>query len=58
MPYSEKLVDRIRIALIHVPKVEEKKMFRGVTFMVDNKMCISVGPERIMCRIDWDQWHF
>jgi len=52
MPYSEKLADRIRIALIDVPKVEEKKMFRGMTFMVDDKMCISVGPDRIMCRVD------
>lgn len=54
MPYSEKLADRIRIALMDmgVPKVEEKKMFRGLTFMVDDKMCISVGPDRIMCRVD------
>jgi TfoX/Sxy family transcriptional regulator of competence genes len=52
MPYSEKLADRIREALVDVPKVREKEMFSGVTFMVDDKMCISVGPERIMCRID------
>lgn len=54
MPYSEKLADRIRIALLDkgVPRVEEKKMFRGVTFMVDDKMCISVGEDRIMCRVD------
>jgi len=54
MPYSEKLADRIRIVLLDmgVPKVEEKKMFRGLTFMVDDKMCISVGPDRIMCRVD------
>ncbi|HEY8969194.1 MAG TPA: TfoX/Sxy family protein [Puia sp.] len=54
MPYSEKLADRIRIALMDmgVPRVEEKKMFRGLTFMVNDKMCISVGPDRIMCRVD------
>jgi hypothetical protein len=52
MPYSEKLADRIRIALMDIPNVEEKKMFRGMTFMVNDKMCISVGPDRIMCRID------
>jgi hypothetical protein len=27
-------------------------MFRGVTFMVNGKMCISVGEDRIMWRID------
>jgi TfoX/Sxy family transcriptional regulator of competence genes len=52
MPYSEKLADRIREALVEVPKVKEKVMFSGITFMVDEKMCISVGPDRIMCRID------
>jgi TfoX/Sxy family transcriptional regulator of competence genes len=51
MPYDEKLADRIRIALEDVPHVEEKKMFRGVTFMVNDKMCISVSADRLMCRI-------
>ncbi len=27
-------------------------MFRGVTFMVNDKMCISEGDDKIMCRID------
>lgn len=27
-------------------------MFGGVAFMVDNKMCICVGDDDIMCRID------
>ena len=52
MSYSEKLADRIREALIEVPKVKEKVMFSGVVFMVDDKMCICVGPGWIMCRID------
>lgn len=52
MAYNEKLTNRIREALSHLPKVEEKKMFRGVTFMVDDKMCISVGDDEIMCRIN------
>lgn len=52
MAYNEKLTNRIRKALEHLPNVEEKKMFRGITFMVNGKMCISVGDTRIMCRID------
>ncbi|HWB24746.1 MAG TPA: TfoX/Sxy family protein [Chitinophagaceae bacterium] len=51
MAYDEKLAGRIRMALEDVPGVEEKKMFRGVTFMVNDKMCISVSAERLMCRI-------
>ena len=27
-------------------------MFGGITFMVRGRMCVSVGRERIMCRID------
>jgi len=52
MSYSEKLADRIRESLVEVPKVKEKVMFSGITFMVDDKMCICVRPDTIMCRID------
>ncbi len=40
------------MALSHLPKVEEKKMFGGLAFIVDKKMCITAGADRIMCRID------
>src|SRR6476646_2580115 len=52
MPYDEKLADRIREALAELPHIEEKKMFRGVTFMVNDKMCVSVSADELMCRID------
>src|ERR1051326_8198882 len=52
MAYNEKITGRIREALAHLPNVEEKRMFRGVTFMVNGKMCISAGDDKIMCRID------
>ena len=52
MAYNEELTNCIREALAGIAKVEEKRMFRGLTFMVDGKMCISVGDTRIMCRID------
>lgn len=52
MAYNEKLADRIREALSHLPKLEEKKMFRGVTFMVNGKMCVSVSGENLMVRFD------
>ncbi|HVW15573.1 MAG TPA: TfoX/Sxy family protein [Mucilaginibacter sp.] len=54
MAYDEKLADRVREALVDVPKVTEKKMFRGVTFMVDDKMCISVSGNELMLRLDPD----
>lgn len=52
MAYNEILTNRVRAALAHIPQVEEKKMFGSLAFMVDGKMCISVGKDRIMSRID------
>ena len=52
MAYNEQLAERLRKALAHLPNVEEKKMFRGLTFMVNDKMCLSVSGDRLMCRID------
>jgi TfoX/Sxy family transcriptional regulator of competence genes len=52
MPYNIKLADRVREALINVPKVEEKFMFGGICFMVDGKMCMGVTTDELMCRID------
>ena len=53
MPYSEKLANRVReiIALAN-KKVEEKRMFGGLCFMVDDKMCVGVESERMMVRLD------
>src|ERR1700752_653437 len=52
MAFNEKLADRIREALVNVPKVEEKFMFGGVCFMVNGKMCVGVVKDEMMCRID------
>ena len=54
MAFDIKLADRIRehLSEINELKVEEKKMFRGMTFMVNDKMCISVSGENLMCRFD------
>ncbi|HWA32501.1 MAG TPA: TfoX/Sxy family protein [Cyclobacteriaceae bacterium] len=54
MAYNEALTDRLRNSLAGVKNIEEKRMFRGVTFMVNGKMCISVGDTTLMCRIDPD----
>ena len=52
MAYSEKLAGRIRESLAALSNVEEKEMFRGLTFMVDKKMCVSVSGEEMLCRFD------
>lgn len=53
MAHNEKLADRVReILAAATSNVEEKKMFGGLCFMVNDKMCVGVRPERIMVRID------
>ena len=53
MSYNEKLADRTReiIAVTH-KNVEEKRMFGGLCFMVNDKMCVGVEKERLMVRFD------
>jgi TfoX/Sxy family transcriptional regulator of competence genes len=53
MAYNEKLADRTReIIALTQRKVEEKKMFGGLCFMVNDKMCVGVEKERLMVRLD------
>ena len=54
MAYNTQLADRIREHLVQHPQlhIEEKEMFRGLTFMVNGKMCICVSDGNLMCRFD------
>jgi TfoX/Sxy family transcriptional regulator of competence genes len=52
MPYNEKLAAKIRSALAHLPGVEEKRMMKGIAFMVNGKMCVNVSGDELMCRFD------
>jgi len=57
MAYNEKLADRTReiISVTHL-NVVEKKMFGGLCFMVNDKMCVGVEQERLMVRIDPERY--
>jgi TfoX/Sxy family transcriptional regulator of competence genes len=52
MAYSEQLAQQIRSRLVTSAPVEEKKMFGGLTFMVDGKMCLGVIGDEMMVRLD------
>lgn len=52
MAYNEKLANRIRERLADLPIIEEKEMMGGLTFMVNNKMCVGILKDEMMCRID------
>lgn len=55
MPANDALVGRVRAALATSGPTEEKRMFGGVGFMLGGKLCVAVGKDRILCRIDPDE---
>jgi TfoX/Sxy family transcriptional regulator of competence genes len=57
MAYDEKSAGRVRelVAENHAT-IEEKKMFGGLCFMVNDKMCVGVEQERLMLRIDPEKY--
>ncbi len=53
MAYNQKLADITRDLISQSHKnVEEKAMFGGLCFMVNDKMCVGVEKERLMVRLD------
>jgi TfoX/Sxy family transcriptional regulator of competence genes len=54
MAYDEILANRVREILSPLRKVEEKKMMGGLTFMVNDKMCVGILKDNLMVRIDPD----
>jgi len=55
MGYNENLADRVREFIeLSQDKVEEIKMFGGVCFMVNGKMCAGIQRERLMVRLNPD----
>ena len=55
MAYNEKLASRTREIISKTHKItEEKKMFGGLCFMVNEKMCVGVEKDRMMIRLNPD----
>ncbi|MBC9794902.1 TfoX/Sxy family protein [Sinomicrobium weinanense] len=54
MAYNKQLADNVREYLARFPEmeVEEKKMFGGLAFMINGKMCVNVSDDNLMCRFD------
>jgi TfoX/Sxy family transcriptional regulator of competence genes len=48
--YNEALAERVRAILLPVPRVDEKKMFGGVTFMVNDQMCCGVLKDDLVVK--------
>ncbi len=54
MAYNRILAERVRNQLSKSSNliIEEKKMFGGLAFMVNGKMCINVSGDNLMCRFN------
>lgn len=52
MAYNSELADRVRewLANVNDITIEEKKMFGGLAFLVNDKMCINISHDNLMCR--------
>ena len=55
MAYDENLAERIREALAHLSPIEEKEMMGGLCYMYNDKMCVGIIKNDMMCRIDPEQ---
>lgn len=53
MPYNEALANRVReLIAAREDNVEEKRMFGGLAFLVNTKICVAVKSDKILVRID------
>lgn len=56
MAANRLLLTMVRDSLVSVHTVFEKSMFGGVCFMVDDKLCVCVGNNYLLCRLDPDNY--
>src|SRR5665647_2269303 len=52
MAYNQILANRIREQLQELEGIEEKEMMGGLSFMLNDKMCVGMIKDEMMCRID------
>lgn len=57
MAYNLNTAERVREYLKNIPVIEvrEQKMIGGLAFMVNDKMCVNISGDRLMCRFDAKQ---
>jgi TfoX/Sxy family transcriptional regulator of competence genes len=56
LAYDEDLAQRVRDALAEQDTVTEKKMFGGLSFLVNGNMCCGVAGEDLMLRVGAERY--
>jgi TfoX/Sxy family transcriptional regulator of competence genes len=54
MAINEILTNRLRKSLTGYADITEKKMFRGISFIRNGKICMSAGDDEYLFRVDPD----
>ena len=52
MAYNEVLAEKVRAYLTQFNNIDEKAMMGGLTFMYNDKMCVGIIKDELMCRIN------
>ncbi len=53
--YDRHLAERIRNVLADRSNIEEKKMFGGIAFTLDGKLCCGISKNKLILRIGRDE---
>jgi TfoX/Sxy family transcriptional regulator of competence genes len=56
LAYSEEVAQRVRSILDEVPGLVEKKMFGGVSYIVNGNMACGVIGEQLIVRMSQDEY--
>lgn len=56
MAYHVDLANRVREKLQNLENIEEKEMMGGLIFMYNDKMCLGIIKDDLVCRIDQEIW--
>jgi hypothetical protein len=54
MAYDERLADRVRRLLASRKGISERKMFGGIAFLIDGKICVGVINDELIVRVGRD----
>lgn len=51
MPYDPEVAERLSEIVAHRPNMEEKKMFGGIGWMLNNNMCVGIYKHFLIVRL-------
>ncbi len=56
MAYNEKLAERIRKTLEKESGLSEKRMFGGLSFLINRNMCAGVLEDNLVVRVGYEKY--